>query len=91
MNRKLDWLVTEASRRRRTPPELPEAGPSVLPKKHQRLADSDEEEEQRRVEQEVGEQEDGEGEEEMEEREEEERDEPALKKARPEKGKEREE
>ncbi|KAJ3871478.1 hypothetical protein F5051DRAFT_446150 [Lentinula edodes] len=78
MNRKLDWLVTDASRRRRTPPELPEAGPSVLPKKRQRLADSDEEEEQGRVEQEVGEEEDGEGEEEMEEREEEERDEPAV-------------
>ncbi|KAJ3884022.1 hypothetical protein GG344DRAFT_84706 [Lentinula edodes] len=91
MNRKLDWLVTEASRRRRTPPELPEAGPSGLPKKRRRLADSDEEEEQRRVAQEVGEEEDGEGEEEMEEREEEERDEPAPRKARTEKGKEREE
>ncbi|KAJ3910901.1 hypothetical protein F5877DRAFT_86794 [Lentinula edodes] len=51
----------------------------------------DEEEEQRRVAQEVGEEEDGEGEEEMEEREEEERDEPAPRKARTEKGKEREE
>ncbi|KAJ3913000.1 hypothetical protein F5877DRAFT_84220 [Lentinula edodes] len=78
MNRKLDWLVTDASRRRRTPPELPEAG-------------LDEEEEQGRVEEKVGEEEDGEGEEEMEEREEEERDEPAPKKARSEKGKEREE
>ncbi|KAJ3870602.1 hypothetical protein F5051DRAFT_447437 [Lentinula edodes] len=86
MNWKLDWLVTEASRRRRTPPELPEAGPSVLPKKRRRLADSDEEEEQRRVEREVGEEEDGEGEEEMEE---EEGREPAPTKARSEKGKER--
>ncbi|KAJ3870839.1 hypothetical protein F5051DRAFT_447054 [Lentinula edodes] len=33
MNRKLDWLVTDAARRRRTPPELPQAGPSELPKK----------------------------------------------------------
>ncbi|KAJ3924346.1 MAG: hypothetical protein NXY57DRAFT_970112 [Lentinula lateritia] len=33
MNQKLDWLVTDAARRRRTPPELPEAGPSGLPKK----------------------------------------------------------
>ncbi|KAJ3912095.1 hypothetical protein F5877DRAFT_85191 [Lentinula edodes] len=89
MNRKLDWLVTEASRKRRTPPELPEAGPLGLPKKRRRLVDSDEEEEQGRV----GEKEDGEGEreEEMEEREEEERDEPAPKRARSEKGKEREE
>ncbi|KAJ3870858.1 hypothetical protein F5051DRAFT_447030 [Lentinula edodes] len=86
MNRKLDWLVTEASRRRRTPPELPEAGPSVLPKKRQRLADSDEEEEQGRVGEEVGEEEDGEGDEEVEE---EEGGEPAPKKARLEKGKER--
>ncbi|KAJ3879248.1 hypothetical protein F5051DRAFT_438984 [Lentinula edodes] len=73
MNRKLDWLVTEASRRRRTPPELPEAGPSVLPKKRRRLADSDEEEEQGRVE-EVEEEEGGE---------------PAPRKAQSEKGKER--
>ncbi|KAJ3870628.1 hypothetical protein F5051DRAFT_447403 [Lentinula edodes] len=53
----------------------------------------DEEEEQGRVEEKVGEEEDGEGEreEEMEEREEEERDEPAPKRARSEKGKEREE
>ncbi|GAW06701.1 hypothetical protein LENED_008643 [Lentinula edodes] len=61
--RKLDWLITDASRRRRTPPELPEAGPSDLSKKRRRQMDSDEEEEQRRVEQEVGEEEDGDGEE----------------------------
>ncbi|KAJ3847613.1 hypothetical protein EV368DRAFT_87531 [Lentinula lateritia] len=92
MNRKLDWLVTDASRRRRTPPELPEAGPSGLSRKRRRLVDSDEEEEQGQVEEKVGE-EDGEGdrEEEIEEGEEEERDEPAPKKARSEKGKEREE
>ncbi|KAJ3912054.1 hypothetical protein F5877DRAFT_85234 [Lentinula edodes] len=89
MNRKLDWLVTEASRRRRTPPELPEAGPLVLPKKQQRLADSDEEEEQGRVEEKVGEEEDGEGEEEMEERGEEVRGEPAPTRGQLEKGKER--
>ncbi|KAJ3908374.1 hypothetical protein F5879DRAFT_985609 [Lentinula edodes] len=76
MNWKLDWLVMDASRRRRTPPELPEAGP-------------DEEEEQRRVEEKVGEEEDGEGEEEMEERGEEEKDEPVPTRARSEKGKER--
>ncbi|KAJ3897296.1 hypothetical protein F5879DRAFT_996270 [Lentinula edodes] len=81
MNRKLDWLVMDA-RRRRTPPELPEAGPSGLSKKRRRLVDSNEEEEQGRVEEKVGE-EDGEGERE------EERDEPAPKKARTEKGKER--
>ncbi|KAJ3870951.1 hypothetical protein F5051DRAFT_446873 [Lentinula edodes] len=82
MNRKLDWLVTDASRRRRTPPELPEAGPLGLSKKRRRLVDSDEEEEQGRVEEKVGE-EDGEGEreEEIEEGEEEERDEPAPKKS----------
>ena len=84
MNKKLDWLITDASRRRRTPPELPEAGPSDLSKKRRRQVDSDEEEEQRRVEQEVGEEEDGEGEEEVEEE-----GEPAPKKARSEKGKER--
>ncbi|KAJ3885709.1 hypothetical protein GG344DRAFT_82433 [Lentinula edodes] len=90
MNRKLDWLVTDAARRRRTPPEIPQPGPSELPKKRRRVMDSDEEEEQERVEEKVGE-EDGEGErkEEIEEGEEEERGESALKKARTEKGKER--
>ncbi|KAJ3858161.1 hypothetical protein EV359DRAFT_69229, partial [Lentinula novae-zelandiae] len=29
-NRKLDWLIMDAARRRRSPPELPEAGPSGL-------------------------------------------------------------
>ncbi|KAJ3925432.1 MAG: hypothetical protein NXY57DRAFT_967852 [Lentinula lateritia] len=93
MNRKLDWLVTDASRRRRTPPELPEAGPLGLSKKWRRLVDSNEEEEQGRVEEKIGEEEDGEGEreEEMEESKEEERNEPAPKRARSEKGKEREE
>ncbi|KAJ4495334.1 hypothetical protein C8R41DRAFT_919051 [Lentinula lateritia] len=91
MNRKLDWLVTDASRRRRTPPELPEAGPSGLSKKRRRLVDSDEEEEQGLVEEKVG-GEDGEGEEEVEE-EEKEGEAPALKKAKTaasEKGKEKE-
>ncbi|KAJ3924450.1 MAG: hypothetical protein NXY57DRAFT_969849 [Lentinula lateritia] len=32
-NRKLDWLITDAARRRRTPPEVPEARPSGLSKK----------------------------------------------------------
>ncbi|KAJ3897232.1 hypothetical protein F5879DRAFT_996354 [Lentinula edodes] len=48
MNRKLDWLVTDAARRRRTPPELPQAGPSELPKKRRRVMDSDEEEDRER-------------------------------------------
>ncbi|KAJ3924784.1 MAG: hypothetical protein NXY57DRAFT_969042 [Lentinula lateritia] len=47
-NRKLDWLITDAARRRRTPPELPEAGPSGLLRKRRRVMDSDEEEEQER-------------------------------------------
>ncbi|KAJ3885179.1 hypothetical protein GG344DRAFT_83018 [Lentinula edodes] len=84
-NRKLDWLVTDAARRRRTPPEVPEAGPSGLSKKQRRVMDSDEEEEQGKVEEKVGkEEDDGEGEEEEENK-------PAPKKARSEKGKEREE
>ncbi|KAJ3815674.1 hypothetical protein F5876DRAFT_71687 [Lentinula aff. lateritia] len=60
-NRKLDWLITDAARRRRTPPELPEAGPSGLSRKRRRVMDSDKEEEHQR-EQEL--EEDGEGEEE---------------------------
>ncbi|KAJ3897064.1 hypothetical protein F5879DRAFT_928112, partial [Lentinula edodes] len=44
MTRKLEWLV-DANRRRKTPPELPEAGPSAPSKKRRRVADSDEEEE----------------------------------------------
>ncbi|GAW02266.1 hypothetical protein LENED_003911 [Lentinula edodes] len=60
-NRKLDWLITDAARRRRTPPELPEAGPSELSKKRRRVMDSDEEEERGR---ELEMEEDGEGEEE---------------------------
>ncbi|KAJ3803630.1 hypothetical protein F5876DRAFT_84854 [Lentinula aff. lateritia] len=89
-NRKLDWLITDAARRRRTPPEIPEAGPSGLSRKRRRVMDSDEEEEQDREEGKVDE-EDGEGEreEEIEEGEEEERDESTPKKARTEKGKER--
>ncbi|KAJ3858187.1 hypothetical protein EV359DRAFT_88118 [Lentinula novae-zelandiae] len=79
-NRKLDWLITDAARRRRTPPEVPEAGPLGLSKKRRRVMDSDEEEDQGEVEEKVGEEEeDGEG------------DEPAPRKARSEKGKEREE
>lgn len=80
INRKLDWLMTDAARRRKTPPEMPEPGPSRLPKKRRRVVDSEEEEEDRRM----GEEEDGEGEEEVEEE-----GEPAPKKARSEKGKER--
>ncbi|KAJ3924225.1 MAG: hypothetical protein NXY57DRAFT_970416 [Lentinula lateritia] len=76
-NRKLDWLITDAARRRRSPPELPEAGPSELSKKRRRVVDSDEEEEMEKEEVEV-EEEGGE-----------ERDKPAPKKARSEKGKER--
>ncbi|KAJ3885913.1 hypothetical protein GG344DRAFT_82225 [Lentinula edodes] len=77
-NRKLDWLIMDAAGRR-SPPKLLQAGPSQLPKKRRRVVDSEEEEEEE--EQEV----------EVEERGEEERDELVLKKARSEKGKEREE
>ncbi|KAJ3883995.1 hypothetical protein GG344DRAFT_84780 [Lentinula edodes] len=80
INRKLDWLMTDAARRRKSPPEMPEPGPSRMPKKRRRAVDSEEEEEDRRM----GEEEDGEGEEEVEEE-----GEPAPKKARSEKGKER--
>lgn len=84
--RKLEWLVTDANRRRKTPPELPEAGPSAPSKKRRRVADSDEEEE-KEIEGEI----EKEGEEvELEEEEEEENDEPAPKKARSDKGKEKE-
>ncbi|KAJ3911310.1 hypothetical protein F5877DRAFT_86161 [Lentinula edodes] len=81
--KKLEWLMRDAARRRDSPPEMPEPGPSRLPKKRRRVVDSEEEEEDRIV----GE-EDGEGEQEVEE---EEGMEPAPKKARSEKGKEREE
>ncbi|KAJ3924749.1 MAG: hypothetical protein NXY57DRAFT_1033561 [Lentinula lateritia] len=57
-NRKLDWLITDAARRRRTPPELPEASLSGLSRKRRRVMDSDEEEEQER---EMEMEEDGEG------------------------------
>ncbi|KAJ4478607.1 hypothetical protein C8R41DRAFT_922912 [Lentinula lateritia] len=83
-NRKLDWLMMDAARRRTSPPEMPEPGPSRLPKKRRRVMDSEKEEEDRRI----GEDEDGEGDE---EKEEEEGGEPVPKKARSEKGKEREE
>ncbi|KAJ3803792.1 hypothetical protein F5876DRAFT_84428 [Lentinula aff. lateritia] len=86
-NRKLDWLIMDAARRRRSPPELPEAGPSGISKKRRRVVDSDEEEE-REIE---GEMEKEREEVEVEGEGEEERDEPAPKKARSEKGKEREE
>ncbi|KAJ3931861.1 MAG: hypothetical protein NXY57DRAFT_961384 [Lentinula lateritia] len=59
-NRKLDWLITDAARRRRSPPEMPEAGPSGLSRKRRRVVDSDEEEEKEM-------EKDGEGEEEVEE------------------------
>ncbi|KAJ3911332.1 hypothetical protein F5877DRAFT_86130 [Lentinula edodes] len=64
-NRKLDWLITDAARRRRSPPEMPEAGPSGISRKRRRVVDSDEEEArevEERVEKEV--ETDGEGEEE---------------------------
>ncbi|KAJ3870556.1 hypothetical protein F5051DRAFT_447509 [Lentinula edodes] len=64
-NRKLDWLITDAARRRRTPPEMPEAGPSGISRKRRRVVDSDEEEArevEERIEKEV--EKDGEGEEE---------------------------
>ncbi|KAJ3911988.1 hypothetical protein F5877DRAFT_85305 [Lentinula edodes] len=66
INRKLDWLLTDAVRRRRTPPELPEAGPSGLLKKQRRVMDSDKKkdcEREKEVE-EQGMEEDGEGDEE---------------------------
>ncbi|KAJ3846286.1 hypothetical protein EV368DRAFT_89281 [Lentinula lateritia] len=84
-NKKLDWLMIDAARRRKSPPKMP-AGPSQLPKKWRRVMDSEEEEEEKIVEGEK----DGEGEEEV-EVEEEEGNEPAPKKAWSEKGKEREE
>ncbi|KAJ3858631.1 hypothetical protein EV359DRAFT_87435 [Lentinula novae-zelandiae] len=54
-NRKLDWLITDAARRRKSPPEMTEAGPSGVLRKRRRVVDSDEEEER-------GIEEDGEGE-----------------------------
>ncbi|KAJ3897555.1 hypothetical protein F5879DRAFT_995867 [Lentinula edodes] len=77
--------VMDANRRRKMPPELPEAGPSAPSKKRRRVADSDEEEE-KEIE---GEMEKEREEVELEE-EEEENDEPAPKKARSDKGKEKE-
>ncbi|KAJ3897516.1 hypothetical protein F5879DRAFT_995915 [Lentinula edodes] len=44
-NHKLDWLIMDAARRRKSPPEMPEAGPSGVSKKRRRVVDSDEEEE----------------------------------------------
>ncbi|KAJ3871427.1 hypothetical protein F5051DRAFT_446208 [Lentinula edodes] len=79
MTRKLEWLIMDANRRRNSPPELPEAGPSVPSKKRRRVVDSDEDEE-KEIE--------GEMEKEGEEGEEE-NDGPAPKKARSDKGKER--
>ncbi|GAW09890.1 hypothetical protein LENED_012102 [Lentinula edodes] len=76
VNWKLDWLIMDAARRRTSPPEMPKAGPSRLPKKRRRVVDSEEEEE----EQEIVEAEEGE---------EEEGDKPVPKRARSEKGKER--
>ncbi|KAJ3864082.1 hypothetical protein EV359DRAFT_81753 [Lentinula novae-zelandiae] len=79
-NRKLDWLITNAAQRRRSPPEIPEAGLSGVSRKRRRVVDSDEEEEQRM-------EEDGEGEVEEEGRGMEE--EPAPTGVHSEKGKER--
>ncbi|KAJ3898459.1 hypothetical protein F5879DRAFT_994782 [Lentinula edodes] len=86
MTQKLEWLVMDANRRRKTPPELPEARPSAPSKKRRRVADSDEEEE-KEIE---GEMEKEREEVELEEEEEEENDELAPKKARSDKGKEKE-
>ncbi|KAJ3886916.1 hypothetical protein GG344DRAFT_81252 [Lentinula edodes] len=64
-NRKLNWLITDAARRRKSPPEMPEAGPSGLSRKRQRVVDSNEKEEREIEEQAEKEVEkDGEGEEE---------------------------
>ncbi|GAW06969.1 hypothetical protein LENED_008928 [Lentinula edodes] len=89
-NKKLNWLMMDATRRRRSPPETPEAGPSELSKKHRRIVDSDEDgkgEMEEKAEREGEEVEVEGGEEEVEE----EGNELAPKKARSEKGKEREE
>ncbi|KAJ3858917.1 hypothetical protein EV359DRAFT_87040 [Lentinula novae-zelandiae] len=59
-NKKLDWLMIDAARRRRLPPEMLEARPSRLSRKCRRVVDSDEEEEEE--EQEEEEEEEGEGE-----------------------------
>ncbi|KAJ3884494.1 hypothetical protein GG344DRAFT_83941 [Lentinula edodes] len=84
-NRKLDWLITDAARRRKSPPEMPEAGPSGLLRKRRRVVNSDEEEAreiEERAEKEV--EKDGKGEEEEVEEEE-----TAPMEAHMEKGKER--
>ncbi|KAJ3925463.1 MAG: hypothetical protein NXY57DRAFT_967788 [Lentinula lateritia] len=66
-NWKLDWLITDAARRRRSPPEMPEAGPSGLLRKRRSVVDSDKEEEmEMEMEKEREKEKDGEGEEEME-------------------------
>ncbi|KAJ3847092.1 hypothetical protein EV368DRAFT_88152 [Lentinula lateritia] len=75
--KKLEWLMRDTARRREETPEAPVAGPSVLPKKRRRVMDSEEEQEKEWDQEEVGD--------------EEEEGEPAPKKARSEKGKEREE
>ncbi|KAJ3859760.1 hypothetical protein EV359DRAFT_86052 [Lentinula novae-zelandiae] len=86
-NKKLDWLMMDAARWRKSPPKMPEAGPSQLPRKRRRVVDSEEEEEDKQVEK------GGEGEGEEEEVEEEgEGEAPAPKKAETaasEKGKEK--
>ncbi|KAJ3904590.1 hypothetical protein F5879DRAFT_1030639 [Lentinula edodes] len=85
MTQKLEWLIMDANRRRNSPPELPEAGPSAPSKKRRRAADSDEEEEKEME----GEMEKEGKEVESEEEGEEENDKLVPKKARSEKGKER--
>ncbi|KAJ3883983.1 hypothetical protein GG344DRAFT_84807, partial [Lentinula edodes] len=60
-NKKLDWLITDAARRRRSPPEMPEVGPSGSSRKRRRVVDSDAEE-AREIEEEA--EKDGDGEEE---------------------------
>ncbi|KAJ3858410.1 hypothetical protein EV359DRAFT_87790 [Lentinula novae-zelandiae] len=86
-NKKLDWLMVDAARRRKSPPEMPEAGPSGLSRKCRRVVDSDEEEEE---EKEVEKGIEGEVEEEAEKEGEGEGEAPAPKRARSEEGKERE-
>ncbi|KAJ3858822.1 hypothetical protein EV359DRAFT_87157 [Lentinula novae-zelandiae] len=46
-NQKLDWLITDAARRGRSPPGIPEAGPLRVSRKKRKVVDSDEEEEQK--------------------------------------------
>ncbi|KAJ4465576.1 hypothetical protein C8R41DRAFT_871853 [Lentinula lateritia] len=46
INWKLGWLMMDATRRRKSPPEMPKAGPLELLRKRKRVVDSNEEEEE---------------------------------------------